>query len=52
MPSIDRPREVDSEQMTELAPLEDPRRVNEYRAAAGFMPLDDDEIAAAWPDYP
>lgn len=35
-----------------LLPLEDPQRVNEHRAAVGLKPLDDDEIAAAWPDYP
>lgn len=37
---------------TALAPLDDPQRVNEYRRAAGLEPLDDDEIAAAWPTYP
>ncbi len=35
-----------------LAPLEDPQRVNEYRATAGLHPLTDDEISTAWPDYP
>lgn len=35
-----------------LAPLEDPQRVNEYRTDAGLRPLGDDEIAAAWRDYP
>lgn len=36
----------------QLAPLEDPQRVNEYRQAVGLNPLTDDEIAAAWPNYP
>ena len=35
-----------------LAPLADPRRVNEYRAAVGLDPLNDHEIAAAWQSYP
>lgn len=34
-----------------LAPLEDPRRVNEYRAAAGLDPPGADEIAGAWTEY-
>lgn len=34
-----------------LAPLEDPRRVNEYRAAVGLGPLSGADIAGAWPDY-
>lgn len=37
---------------TALVPLDDPQQVNQYRGVLELNPLDEEDIAAAWPTYP